>query len=372
MSDLPDLPLKPVTETEDTITLGWDTPPTHTDGYVFRSTEKQSRTFDPTRRTVRFKKGTEPYQVEPVMIVPIARGTWPNPKPPGPPIHRITTPTALDAVLRNAVAGERYAVVGSFPGQYDVFCDGGTFDFADAELPGGPGYCSLHCVGSAAELDNINITRGGSSGGVLVNGGCNGLRITGEIRDCIGTGILVQGIQGSGSNEWVEVDLTIRNCGLDWENDPHPIGQPGTGWHACYWGGAQLPSKGHATLRVFDQTAGAAIQIGANAQSLTVDIEGTRISRNVQAPPFGPNGTKQVAGNLVQFWGVNNQNVVIERAIGDYLAGRVVETDALHAPSSNLTVKYARGSRIGYNRPPGTPLAPYADGKGIVTYVDCK
>ena len=122
----------------------------------------------------------------------------------------------------------------------------------------------------------------------------------------------------------------------------------------------------------FDQTAGAAIQIGANAQSLTVDIEGTRISRNVQAPPFGPNGMKQVAGNLVQFWGGNNRDVTITRAIGDYLAGRVVETDALDPPSRNLVVKYARGYNVGYNRPPGVPLAPYANSKGVVLYEDCK
>lgn len=371
MADLPDFPInpEPVAETDTTVTLGWGTPPPATDGYVFRSQTAQSRTFDRDRRTVRFAKGTGPFTIEPVTVVPIARGTWPKV---GPPITRITTVAALDAALKRAVAGERYAVVGRFPGQHDVFCKGGAFDFGDAELPGGPGYCSLHCVGSAAELENVEIVGGGSSGGVLVNGGCDGLRVTGEIRDCRGTGILVQGITGSGPNPWVEIDLTIRNCGLDWENDPHPVGQPGTGWHACYWGGAQLPSRGHATLRVFDQTSGAAIQIGANAQDLTVDIEGTRISRNVEAPPFGPNGMKQVAGNLVQFWGGNNRNVTINRAIGDYLAGRVVETDALDAPSRNLLVKYARGSHVGYNRPPGAPLAPYAPGKGIVTYEDCK
>lgn len=371
MADLPEFPINPtpVAETPTTITLGWGTPPPATDGYVFRSTTKQSRTFDPNRRTVRFEKGTGPYTIEPVTVVPIARGVWPKV---GPPITRITTEPMLKSVLRNAAIGERFAVVGRFNGQYDVFCKGGAFDFADAELPGGPGYCSLHCVGTAAELENIEVVGGGSSGGVLVNGGCNGLRITGEIRDCHGTGILVQGIAGSGSNEWVEIDLTIRNCGLDWKNDPHPVGQPGTGWHACYWGGAQLPSRGVAVLRVFDQTAGAAIQIGSNAQDLTVDIEGTRISRNVQAPPFGPGGMKQVAGNVVQFWGTNNHRVTVKRAIGDYLAGRVVETDALDPPSSKLVVEYARGYNLGYNRPPGEPLAPYAPDKGIVTYVDCK
>ncbi len=361
-----DLRLNPIQEDDEHIWFGWSDPPSGTEALVYYvDGQRVSRTCDRKTRTAKFAKGASSYAVTAMPFGdPLARGVW----PPDDPAVVITSAAALKTALLHADADDNYRVVGTFAGQYDARCPGGRFDFAEATFPGGSGYCSIQAVSCGARLENLNVTKGGSSGGIIVNGGCDGLVLTGRIRDCYGTGLLVQGNEQVSENKHVDVDMEIRNCGLDWANDPHTLagGQPGTGWHACYWGGAKFPSRGRAKLRVFDQGSGAGIQIGANAQDLTVDIEGERITRNVDLPPFAKNGGKQVAGNLIQFWGGGNRRTKVERAIGVDLAGRVVEADALDAPSSGIVVQYARGTNVrlrpAYAQPkPGVAPITYED-----------
>ncbi len=76
-----DLPLKVVSETSQTITLGWD-PPVGCRGYIFRANGKRSSTLDPTRSTVKFAK-PGPYEVEPLGT--LALGVYPPATPPPPP-----------------------------------------------------------------------------------------------------------------------------------------------------------------------------------------------------------------------------------------------------------------------------------------------
>lgn len=53
--------LKVVGEDANTLTLGWDTPSTA--GYRFDSPVRRSHTWDTSRRTVRFAKGSAWYRV---------------------------------------------------------------------------------------------------------------------------------------------------------------------------------------------------------------------------------------------------------------------------------------------------------------------
>jgi hypothetical protein len=70
--------IRKVTETPETITLGWDPVP-GCDGYRFYSAGVlRSKTMDPTRKTVKFSKGQEPYKIEAVVLVQTDSGTYPS------------------------------------------------------------------------------------------------------------------------------------------------------------------------------------------------------------------------------------------------------------------------------------------------------
>lgn len=73
--------IRKVAETATTITLGWDPVP-GADGYRFYSAGVlRSKTMDPSRKTVKFAKGQEPYKVEAVVLSPLDSGTYPQSGP---------------------------------------------------------------------------------------------------------------------------------------------------------------------------------------------------------------------------------------------------------------------------------------------------
>lgn len=77
--------VRKIAETATSITLGWDAVP-GADGYRFYSAGVlRSRTFDPSRRSVKFSKGQAPYKIEAVKLSVLDSGEYPAPKPPDPP-----------------------------------------------------------------------------------------------------------------------------------------------------------------------------------------------------------------------------------------------------------------------------------------------
>lgn len=73
--------IRKVSETSSSITLGWDAVP-GADGYRFYSAGVlRSKTMDPSRTTVKFSKGQEPYVVEAVILSKIDSGSYPSVTP---------------------------------------------------------------------------------------------------------------------------------------------------------------------------------------------------------------------------------------------------------------------------------------------------
>lgn len=73
--------VRKVSETATTITLGWDSQPG--DGYRFYADGVAvSRTFDPSRTSVRFSKGASSYRIEVLHVSAGDSGFWPIPDPP--------------------------------------------------------------------------------------------------------------------------------------------------------------------------------------------------------------------------------------------------------------------------------------------------
>jgi hypothetical protein len=170
-----------------------------------------------------------------------------------------------------------------------------------------------------------------------------------RIHDCAGTGFSVQGTYYP--NTGLDIQADIWACGQNINLDPHA--EKGTGLHGAYLGGGSTISSGRFVFYVHDQPTGAAVSIGANLQSSQLWVEASRIT--FQA-------TSEVAGNAIQFWGDNNQNVTVMDVEANDLAGRVVETDGLLG-GSGLVIDHARATQI--------RLAPeYALGS-YVTCIDC-
>jgi hypothetical protein len=78
------IPVRKVSETATSITLGWDPVP-NADGYRFYSAGVlRSKTMDPRRRTVKFSKGQSPYRIEAVILNHLDQGSYPPPTQPPP------------------------------------------------------------------------------------------------------------------------------------------------------------------------------------------------------------------------------------------------------------------------------------------------
>jgi hypothetical protein len=85
----------PGSDTGSTISFTWDRV-IGADGYRFYSAGVlRSKTFDPTRRTVRFSKGQEPYEVEAIVLTPIDRGRYPADSPPPPTYVKVAPITVV-------------------------------------------------------------------------------------------------------------------------------------------------------------------------------------------------------------------------------------------------------------------------------------
>lgn len=129
-----DLALHIVSETNTTITLGWD-PPAGCRGYVFNANGKRSSTLDPTRSTVKFAK-PGPYTVEALGTLSVGSyppATPPPPSPPPPPSGRTPAPVVppstytipSGAVAVSTTAQLLAALAGSAT---DIVLENGVYD----------------------------------------------------------------------------------------------------------------------------------------------------------------------------------------------------------------------------------------------------
>ena len=150
--------VRKVSETATTITLGWDAVP-GADGYRFYSAGVlRSKTFDKSRKTVKFSKGQAPYKIEAVVLKPIDSGTYPaTTPPPPPPTYKKVAPR----VAYKAGGSDARYCLRDFPSlrddvaSYDVngLCNGGRSDGSPADCPtsaleiDGREYCSLPTQG---------------------------------------------------------------------------------------------------------------------------------------------------------------------------------------------------------------------------------
>ena len=150
------------------------------------------------------------------------------------------------------------------------------------------------------------------------------------------------------------------NCGQDLSLDPHTL-EPGTGLHGFYLGGGKYRTSGTFILKVHDQPAGAAVQIGPYTQDSTLEVDARRISFQARI---------QVAGNAVQWWGNGIRNVRVRYLYGEDLAGRVSDTEGLYDgdnPPGAIVIEYGRSAGTIRLAP---KYAPADDGS--VQYLDCR
>ena len=137
--------LRKTSETAKTITLAWD-PVAGAEGYLFYADGKAvSRTFDPSRNSVRFGKGPAHFRVEAVRFSVVDADEWPDaaPPPPPPPPPQIAPRTynkVPSADARFCIAGLTRGTDGYY---HDVFskydengldADGGRT--SDTQVPG--------------------------------------------------------------------------------------------------------------------------------------------------------------------------------------------------------------------------------------------
>lgn len=175
-----------------------------------------------------------------------------------------------------------------------------------------------------------------------------------KVHDTAGTGVFCFGINSTVA-ERNDLRGEIWNCGWDLSLDPHA--EPGTGNHAMYLGGNRVRSTGTFIVKVHDQPAGAAIQIGDHVQDSVIEVDARRVTFRA---------VSQVAGNALQFWGDEIRNVRVPYVYGEDLAGRVSETDGMYGsnPAGQITVEYGRSQRV--------RLSPRYAADPSTVYLDCQ
>lgn len=230
-------------------------------------------------------------------------------------------------------------------------------DYAEIDFASG-----VHFAGAATGSRLPAVWVAGASkirlfGGEITGNGNDGLRIEDSsyvtwqgfrIHDTAGTGLFVQGI--SRGSDHLDLYGEIYHCGWDYLNlDPHA--EKGTGVHAAYLGGGNLPTTTSSfTLDIHDQAVGAAIEAGSMLKDSDLWIRAKRITFVAK---------QQVAGNALQAWGDQNQKNRVHYLEAEDVA-RAVEGDGLYSSSASdaFTIEYARTLR--------SRLAPYSAHLGLV------
>lgn len=87
--------LRKIGETPTTITFGWK--PVACEGYLFFADGKRvSKTFDPTRSSIKFSKGPKSFRIEAINFVTIDSDVWPDPVSQPPPVQKMAAPQTIN------------------------------------------------------------------------------------------------------------------------------------------------------------------------------------------------------------------------------------------------------------------------------------
>lgn len=365
-----------VSETDTTVTLGWE-PVADAVGYRFQSSAQAPRwshTWDPARRTVKFAKGQEPYRVEALGL--LDAGVWPGatlswesmvaavPEPQftaGRIVH-CSSRAELDLALASMQAGDDIAVdpfVTTSPLRL-VDRPRGRITFAPgfAVIVNGENDDALTVARSALILRGGAFSALGSHGrGILLHDSPVDHRGF-LVHDAAFTGVFSSAISRDVSGQ-VLVGK-VRNCGYDATYDPHA--EKGTGVHGVYVGATATepsPFKHVGCVWAFDvvtQPMGNAVQCGGYVRDCVFVIRARDLRFNAQ---------RQIAGNGLAPWG-QLDNVTVRWLEVEDASGRACDPNGLWAGS--VTVEHGRARNTNQNplldRQPYKP-SPY------VSYRDC-
>jgi len=339
-----------VAEAAGLVTIEWD--PVPGVGYRFlRDGAYLSHTWDPSRTRTTFRATGKQHVFEVQALVPdVARVPWPDvpadawaaavaafAPPAFTPARTVLVSTPGE--LRQAVAALRAGdLIKAKVGFVDV---GGTLHLPQLQLSS-PARLDMSGItlrtGAAGSLEHaLTIRRSRNlqivGDGTVTARGNSGVWIEDSddivvwgplIRDCAGTGMMVQGINRPQTG--LRVYVRVTNCGVDYRRlDPHA--EKGTGVHGVYLGGANHPSSGSFALDVYDQHTGAAVQAGAHLERAELAVRAKRITFEARS---------QVAGNALQLWG-SCRSVTVTYLEAEDVA-RAVETDGLYGDATGIVV----------------------------------
>ena len=320
--------------------------------------------------------GTYSVDSAPTGLVANATGSPPPPPPPPPPPSStpsfpalpvrpafspkrtiyVTTQSQFLAALSNLQPGD-LVNVSPMTLTGEIVIRASLADYAEIDFASG-----VHFTGAAVGSKLPSVWVVGTSklrlfGGEITGNGNDGLRIEDSsyvtwqgftIHDTAGTGLYVHGI--SRGTDHLDLYGEIYHCGWDYLNlDPHA--EKGTGIHAAYLGGGNLPTTTSSfVLDIHDQTVGSAVEAGSMLQNSDLWIRAKRITFVA---------TQQVAGNAIQGWGDQNQKNRVHYLEAEDVT-RAVEGDGLYSATTSdaFTIEYARTLR--------SRLSPYPVYRGII------
>jgi len=138
-----------------TITLEWDAVPGAQGWRFYSQGVLRSRSFDPAKRTAKFRKGQEPYVVEAIVLTPIDKGQYPAavPVPPTDPV----APRTYNEVVQNGftVADARFCTTGLTRNErglkFDKFS---AYDDDGKDVDGGRSHTQVPGLPPANAMDN--------------------------------------------------------------------------------------------------------------------------------------------------------------------------------------------------------------------------
>lgn len=253
-----------------------------------------------------------------VAAISVAGGasTWDSalqaafPRPAFTPTRTVTASNQaqLDSAVANLQAGDLVQCIGTWTYSGGLTIQKQLASVAEIHFDG----ISFVCPGSHTKLQCVwvnNCQKIRMYGGTVTSSSGFGIRVYGGtditwqdfvLNNCEATGVHLNTGAGAGSNM---IRPTFKgethNCGWYYANDGHP--EPGTGWHGCYVGsgdGVYTASGGKIALDVYDQPAGAAIEVN-ECNNSEFWIRANRLTFMAQ---------QQTAGNVVQSWGATQSN----------------------------------------------------------------
>jgi hypothetical protein len=275
---------------------------------------------------------------------------------------RIVTPTdPADALakINGMQAGDSVRLDGSWtiPGRVilpklsavgEVLCNGARFVGVDNSPALSQGRWDTIL---AENCSNVRMYDGvvpqSANTGIRLYGNCPNVGFYNfTVSGCNGSGFMANPIDGNVDD--CDFIGTVQDCGVDWfvqKYDPHA--EKGTGIHATYLGGA---SGGRVRgLRYAAYTPSQAY--GAACQLNLIDASPARPSQiAVYAEQLTFAAQSQVAGNVIQAWGLNYA-CQFPFLYGQDCQGRVVDcnTPTTDTAYSGLVVQFARALRTNLN-----------------------